>query len=46
VNELANAETTGDAAVLTKPPYFGYLEFDFEDCWERLGKELKVSNTK
>jgi hypothetical protein len=32
-----------NALVLTKPPYFAHLELDFLDCWERLGKELKVS---
>jgi hypothetical protein len=32
-----------NAQALTKPPYFAHLEFDFVDCWERLGKELKVS---
>src|SRR6266436_1392324 len=32
-----------NALVLTKPPHFAHLELDFVDCWERLGKELKVS---
>jgi len=32
-----------NAPALTKPPYFSHLEFDCVDCWERLGKELKVS---
>jgi hypothetical protein len=32
-----------NAPALTKSPYFSHLEFDCVDCWERLGKELKVS---
>ena len=32
-----------DELALTRPPHFAHLEFDFVDCWERLGKELKVS---
>jgi hypothetical protein len=29
--------------VLAKPLHFADLELEFVDCWERLGKELKVS---
>jgi hypothetical protein len=35
--------STANALALTKPPHFAHLEFDFVDCWERFGKELKVS---
>ena len=32
-----------NAPVLTKPLHFAHLELDLVDCWERIGKELKVS---
>jgi len=32
-----------NALVLTKPLHFADMEIEFVDCWERLGKELKVS---
>jgi len=32
-----------NALALTKPQHFAHLEFDFVECWERFGKELKVS---
>jgi hypothetical protein len=32
-----------NAQVLAKPLHFADLELEFVDCWERLGKELKVS---
>ena len=34
---------TTNALVLTKPLHFADLELEFVDCWERLGKELKLS---
>ena len=35
--------STANALALTKPPHFAHLELDFAHCWERFGKELKVS---
>jgi len=32
-----------NALALTKPPPFAHVEIDLIDCWERFGKELKVS---
>jgi hypothetical protein len=41
----SNASRTSrdNALALTKPPPFAYIEIGLVDCWERFGKELKVS---